>query len=93
MSFTLATLKTAIQNYTENDETTFTSTLDTFIKNTEERILKNTHLDIFRKNVTGTMTSSSQYLSKPTDYLSTFSLSITSSSVKTFKPTRAFCLY
>lgn len=84
MSFTLATLKTAIQNYTENDETTFTSTLDTFIKNTEERILKNTHLDIFRKNVTGTMTSSSQYLSKPTDYLSTFSLSITSSSVKTF---------
>ena len=30
------------------------------------------------------MTSSSQYLSKPTDYLSTFSLSITSSSVKTF---------
>ena len=67
MSFTLATLKTAIQNYTENDETTFTSTLD-----------------IFRKNATGTMTSSSQYLSKPTDYLSTFSLSITSSSVKTF---------
>jgi|TARA_R100001510_G_C7626142_1_gene185976 hypothetical protein len=84
MSFTLATLKTAIQNYTENDETTFTSTLDTFIKNTEERILKNTHLDIFRKNVTGTMTSDSQFLAKPSDYLSTFSLSITSSSVKIF---------
>ena len=74
MSFTLATLKTAIQNYTENDETTFTSTLDTFIKNTEERILKNTHLDIFRKNVTGTMTSSNQYLSSPSDFLAPFHL-------------------
>jgi|TARA_R100000030_G_scaffold91441_1_gene76544 hypothetical protein len=84
MSFTLATLKTAIQNYTENDETTFTSTLDTFIKNTEERILKNTHLDIFRKNATGTMTASNQFLAMPTDFLSPFSLSITSSSVKTF---------
>jgi len=84
MSFTLATLKTAIQNYTENDETTFTSNLDIFIKNTEERILKNTHLDIFRKNVTGTMTASNEYLSSPSDFLSPFSLSITSSSVKTF---------
>jgi|TARA_R110002012_G_scaffold116729_1_gene264488 hypothetical protein len=84
MSFTLATLKTAIQNYTENDETTFTSTLNTFITNTEERILKNTHLDIFRKNVTGTMTASNEYLSSPSDFLSPFSLSITSSSVKTF---------
>ena len=47
MSFTLATLKTAIQNYTENDETTFTSTLDTFIKNTEERIFKKHALRYF----------------------------------------------
>ena len=84
MSFTLATLKTAIQNYTENDETTFTATLDTFIKNTEERILKNAHLSVFRKNVTGTMTASNQYLSSPSDFLAPFSLSITSSSVKTF---------
>ena len=36
MSFTYATLKTAIQDYMENDETTFTNNLDNFIKNTEE---------------------------------------------------------
>tara|TARA_R110000803_G_scaffold65133_1_gene126270 strand:- start:1571 stop:2218 length:648 start_codon:yes stop_codon:yes gene_type:complete len=84
MSFTLATLKTAIQNYTENDEVTFVANLDVFIKNTEERILKNNHLSVFRKNATGTMTAANQYLNSPSDFLAPFSLSITSSSVKTF---------
>ena len=32
MSFTLTTLKQAIQDYTENSETTFVNNLDTFIK-------------------------------------------------------------
>jgi hypothetical protein len=31
MSFTLATLKTAIQDYTDNDETVFVSQLNNFI--------------------------------------------------------------
>ena len=84
MSFTYATLKTAIQNYTENDETTFTNNLDIFIKNAEERILKNAELSLFRKNVSGSMTSSNQYLGCPTDFLAPFSLSYTSSSVKNF---------
>jgi len=84
MSFTYASLKTAIQNYTENDEATFIANLDVFIKNTEERILKNNHLSVFRKNATGTMTASNQYLNSPSDFLAPFSLSITSSSLKTF---------
>tara|TARA_R110000824_G_scaffold309519_1_gene496890 strand:+ start:981 stop:1628 length:648 start_codon:yes stop_codon:yes gene_type:complete len=84
MSFTYASLKSAIQNYTENDESTFVANLDVFIKNTEERILKNNHLSVFRKNSTGTMTTSNPYLNSPSDFLAPFSLSITSSSVKTF---------
>ena len=44
MAFTYSGLKTAIQDYMENDETTFTNSLDTFIKNTEERILKEVEL-------------------------------------------------
>ena len=84
MSFTYSTLKTAIQNYTENDETTFTNNLPVFIKNAEERILKHAHLSLFRKNVTGSMTSSNQYLGCPSDFLAPFSLSYTSSSVKSF---------
>ncbi len=35
---TLAELKTLIQNYVQNSETTFVNTLDDIIKNTEERI-------------------------------------------------------
>ena len=39
MSFTYTTLKQAIQDWTENDETTFVNNLDVFIKNTEESVL------------------------------------------------------
>ena len=49
MSFTLATLKTAIKDYLENQETTFTNNLDNFIKSAEERILKSVDLEFFRK--------------------------------------------
>ena len=84
MSFTYSSLKTAIQDYTENTETTFVAHMDDFIKLAEERILKNVQLELFRKNVTGTMSSSNQYLAAPSDFLAPFSLSITSSSVKSF---------
>ena len=50
MSFTLATLKTAIQDYAENDETTFVNHLNDFIKAAEERIFKNIQLSFFIKN-------------------------------------------
>ena len=84
MSFTYSSLKTAIEDYTENTETTFVTHMDDFIKLSEERILKNVQLQLFRKNVTGTMSSSNQYLAAPSDFLAPFSLSITSSSVKSF---------
>ena len=84
MSFTYSGLKTAIQNYAENTETTFVATLDTFIKTAEERILKAVDLEYFRKNATASMTSGNQYLATPSDLLSAFSLSITSSSSKQF---------
>ena len=38
MSFTLSTLKTAIQDYAESSETTFVTHLPDFIKTAEERI-------------------------------------------------------
>ena len=40
MSFTYSTLKTAIGEYLECSETTFTNNLPTFIKESEDRILK-----------------------------------------------------
>ena len=84
MSFTYDELKTAIQDYTENTETTFVNNLDIFIKNAEERILKIAQLEVFRKNQSGTLTASNQYLALPTDYLAPFSLSFTNGSNKEF---------
>ena len=84
MSFTYGTLKTAIENYVDTSETTFVSTLPTFITQTEERILKNVWLDNFKKNVTGTATSGTTYLAMPTDFLAPFSLATISSNTYNF---------
>ena len=84
MSFTFATLKSAIQDYTDNSETTFVNNLSIFIKEAEERILKNVQLSLFRKNSTGTASSSNKYLAMPSDFLAPFSLSVLSSSAHEF---------
>lgn len=84
MSFTLATLKTAIQDYTDNSETSFVTNLPNFIKGAEEKIFKSVDLDYFRKNVTSAFTSSDQFLTIPSDYLASFSLQITTSGSESF---------
>ena len=84
MAYTFTTLKTAIQDYVQSTETTFVSQLPRFILNSEERILKECQLDVFRKNSQGVTSSGNQYLSKPTDFLSQNSLSIINSSNKEF---------
>jgi hypothetical protein len=80
MSFTYAQLKSALQDYTQNTETSFVNNLPTFIRLAEERILKSVQLNIFQKNVSGSMTSGNQYLAVPSDFLFPFSLNITNSS-------------
>tara|TARA_R110000796_G_scaffold61047_1_gene141224 strand:- start:3085 stop:3729 length:645 start_codon:yes stop_codon:yes gene_type:complete len=84
MAYTFTTLKTAIQDYTQNTETTFVSQLPRFILNAEERILKEAQLDVFRKNSTGSTSIGNKYLSKPSDFLSQNSLSVISSSENKF---------
>ena len=80
MSFTYSSLKTAVKDYCETSETTFDTQLPTFIKESEERILKNVELPVFRKNVTGTATNGTTYLSTPSDFLAPYSLAVISSS-------------
>ena len=84
MAFTFATLKTAIQDYTDNSETTFDNNLTRFILNAEERILKECQLDVFRKNSQGSTTASTKFLSKPSDFLAPFSLSVVNDSSNEF---------
>ena len=84
MSFTFTQLKTAIQDYTDNSETTFVNHLSDFIKASEERIFKSVDLEFFRKNVTSSMTSSDKFVTIPSDYLSSFSLQITTAGSESF---------
>jgi hypothetical protein len=73
---TYGELKQAIQDYTENDETSFVNNLPLFIRLAEERILKSVQLNLFQKNQFGNMTIGNEYLAAPSDFLAPFSLSI-----------------
>ena len=73
---TLAELKTLIQNYVQNSETTFVATLDDFIQIAEDRIFELVQFDYFRRNVQGSMTAGSRFLTAPNDFLLSFSLSV-----------------
>jgi hypothetical protein len=84
MSFTYATLKTAIQDYTDNAESTFVSNLALFITGAEERVFKNVQLSLFRRNVSGDTTASNKYLNIPSDFLAPFSLSVVNDSAHEF---------
>tara|TARA_R100001129_G_scaffold114972_1_gene79433 strand:- start:856 stop:1710 length:855 start_codon:yes stop_codon:yes gene_type:complete len=84
MSYTYTQLKTAVKNYTDNQEAVFVSHLDRFILTAEERIFKSVDFEFFRKNVSGSMTSGNEFLAVPDDYLASFSLSLTNSSSKEF---------
>lgn len=76
MAWTYATLVQAIKDFTQYDEATFNSNINTFIQNAEERLLYAVDLDYFRKNQTASLTAGNKYLAVPADYLSPFSLSV-----------------
>ena len=76
MSFTYGELKQAIEDYTEYSETGFVANIPLFIRLSEERILKNVQLSLFRKNANASLTQAYQYLRVPDDFLAPFSLSL-----------------
>src|SRR6056300_758766 len=84
MSFTYAQLKTAIQDFCENTETSFVNNLPLFIRAAEDRIFTVVDLEVFRKNATSAMSAADPYLSVPTDFLAPFSLQITTSGSEDF---------
>ena len=75
MSFTYGQLKQAIQDYSEYDETTFVNNIPLFIRQAEERILKQVQLSLFRKNATAFSDNGNPYLAVPSDFLAPYSLS------------------
>lgn len=74
-------LVTNIRNYTEVGSNVFTnSVINTFITMAENRILRDIDLDVFKKEVTGTMTSGNKFLTAPTDILTHRYMMITNAS-------------
>lgn len=71
-------LVTNIRGYTEIDSNAMSNTvIDTFILLTENKILRDVDLDVFKKEVTGNLTSSNKFLSTPSDILTHRYLMIT----------------
>jgi hypothetical protein len=75
-----AQLVSAIKGYAENDfpatAGSFTSTdqVNTFIRQSEQRIYNSVQFPAIRKNVTGITTSGNKYLAMPVDFLASYSL-------------------
>ena len=69
-----AQLVVAVSDYTENSFDT--TSMNTFIKQAEQRIYNTVQFPSIRKNVTGTTTASNKYLSCPDDFLSVYSMAV-----------------
>jgi hypothetical protein len=75
-----------IQSYTENNFPDFTVSdgstetsaeqINRFIQQAEQRIYNTVQFPSLRKNVTGSVSSTTPYLSAPNDYLATYSLAV-----------------
>tara|TARA_Y100001935_G_scaffold101789_1_gene84558 strand:- start:2615 stop:3259 length:645 start_codon:yes stop_codon:yes gene_type:complete len=79
MAYTFTTLKQAIQDYTENTETTFVNNLSRFILQAEERIYRSISVPDLRKVVTASLVANQRFLSKPSDFLNTYSIAVVQS--------------
>ena len=73
-------LVAAIQDYTQNEETSFVSNIPTFVRQSEERLNRSIMVPELRKNVTGLTSNGNVYLARPEDFISVFSLAVVDSS-------------
>jgi len=71
-----AELTQMLQDYMETTETLFVSNIPTFVQQAETRIYNDAQIPALRKTATGTLSSGSQYLDCPTDFLSTYAFAV-----------------
>lgn len=71
---TYAGLSSAIQAFTESDESTFVGNIPNFVQNTERLVSNTVQLPAFKKASVLTATVGSPYLTLPTDFLAMQSL-------------------
>ena len=77
-------LTQAIKDYTENTEATFVANIDDFVRQAEERIFRDVIIPELKKNATGNVSEGNQYLGRPSDFLATFSLAVSSNGEYTY---------
>jgi hypothetical protein len=65
-----------IQDYTETREATFVADIPRFVRQTEQRVYRTVMIPELRKNATATVHAGSQYVARPADFLSVFSLAL-----------------
>jgi|TARA_B110000503_G_scaffold75941_1_gene117269 hypothetical protein len=66
----------SIQDYTQNEETSFVSNIPNFVQQAEERINRSIMIPELRKNATAATTSGNQYVARPIDFLTAFSFAV-----------------
>jgi hypothetical protein len=76
MAYTFTTLKQAIQDYTENTETTFVNNLSRFIQNAEERLYRTLQIPSLRRVVDSTLVNGQRFLNKPADFQYIYSIAV-----------------
>ena len=69
-----------IQDYTENDETSFVTNIPTFVRQTEELVNRTVMIPELRKNVTANLDNANPYMARPSDFLAPFSFAVIDSS-------------
>ena len=73
---TKSELYALLSSYLENEEATFLSNRDMFVRLAEEDIYRQVQLLDLRKNSTATFSASSPYLAAPADFLSVYEIAV-----------------
>jgi hypothetical protein len=73
---TYTELVNAIQEYTENYESTFVANIPVFLRQTETRVYNTVQIPALRANKTGILSANNKYLSAPNDFLASYSMAV-----------------
>jgi hypothetical protein len=69
-------LTAALQDYLETEEPTFVGYIPEFVRQAEARIYRSVLIPELRKNATAPLAAGVRFLSRPADYISTFSIAV-----------------
>lgn len=75
-----ATLSALLQDYTQNSSTEFVAAIPDIVKLAEDRIYQSVQIPALKRNSTSNFVQGNKYLSAPSDFLASYSMSVKNSS-------------